>query len=176
MSRTKMLSALAAALLIGACSDTNSPTGPAEQPVAGEELTLVLDETADMVAVDEEGGAVRQGGARPATAGKGKAVADPQVVSCVRNAWHRLCTDIRNGVLKAARADAIVRNFKNRTNAQIRLNGVILARSGKFGPNFPGDELFANYTVNALNYRVFRGDRICHQFPGVTPQICGTVR
>ncbi len=59
---------------------------------------------------------------------------------------------------------------------QYRLNGIILARSGRFGPNFPGDELFANYTVNALNYRVFRGDRICHQFPGVTPQICGTVR
>jgi hypothetical protein len=176
MSRFRVASMLSLALVLGACSeDSSSPSAPSETP-AETELTLVLDETADMTAVDEEGGAVREGGARPATAGKGKASADPQVVSCVSNAWHQLCTDIRSGVLKAARADAIVRTAKSRTNAQIRLNGVILARSGRFGPNFPGDELFANYTVNALNYRVFRGDRICHQFPGVTPQICGTVR
>ncbi len=177
MSRFLAVSSLAFAFVLGACSDASSPTTPtAPEAPAGGELTLVLDETADMAAVEEEGGAVREGGARAATAGKGKAGADPQVVSCVRNAWHQLCTDIRGGVLKAARADAIVKTAKNRTNAQIRLNGIILARSGKFGPNFRGDELFANYTVNALNYRVFRGDRICHQFPGVTPQICGTVR
>ena len=180
MSRMRMLSALAAALVIGACSDTNSPTAPSE-PAGGEQLTLVLDETADMVAVDEEGGAVRQGGARPATAGKGKASVDPQAVTCVSNAWHQLCVNItgtnnNNFVLRTARADAVVRTAKFRTNAQIRLNGFILAKSGKFGPNFVGEDLFANYTQAALNYRVRRGDRICHQFPGVTPQICGTVR
>ena len=175
MSRFRALAALAVVFAVGACSDTNSPSTPSD-PVGEEQLTLVLDETADMVAVDEEGGAVREGGARVAVGGKGKPTVGAEVVSCVSNAWHQLCTDIRGGVLKTARADAVVRNFRNRTNAQIRLNGFILAKSGRFGPNFPGDDLFANYTVNALNYRVFRGDRICHQFPGVTPQICGTVR
>lgn len=173
MSRFRVVAALAAVLTVGACSETDSPSAPSQN----EELTLVLDESAAaMVEAPEGTEAVRAGGAGIGTAGKGKAGADPQVVSCVHNAWHQLCTDIRNGVLKTARADAIVKTAKNRTNAQIKLNGVILAKSGKFGPNFQGDEVFANYTVNALNYRVFRGDRICHQFVGVTPQICGTVR
>jgi hypothetical protein len=173
MSRFGAVTALAVALVLGACSDASSPTTPSETP-APEEFTLVLDESPEAAAAEEEEAAVRAGGALPATAGKGKASVDPQVVSCVSNAWHQICVDIRSGRLRAARADAIVRTFRSRTNAQLRVNGVIIARSGRFGPNFVGDELFANY--NALNYRVFRGDRLCHQFPGVTPQICATIR
>lgn len=171
MTRFRVAAALAVVLFAGACSDSESPSAPS--PVGEERLTLVLDESA-MAAVEDESAAVRAGGALPATAGKGRPSADPQVVSCVRNAWHQICVDIRSGRLRAARADAIVRTAKNRTNSQLRLNGVILARSGRFGPNFVGDELFANYT--ALNVRVFRGDRLCHQFVGVTPQICATIR
>ena len=95
-------------------------------------------------------------------------------MSCVHNRFHELCTDIRAGFLRGADGDAIVTRFANRTRGQLRLNGFLIAFTNRFGPNFVGDEIFARY--RGMRVRVFRGDRICHQFPGAVAQICGVVR
>lgn len=174
MSRLRTFLLLSAALAVGACSDSQSPSAPSD-PSAGDALTLQLDESAGPAAAADEAGIDKTGGLLLGTAGKGKGQdVSAQLVSCVHNRYHQICVDIRGGVLRAARADAIVTTSKNRTNSQLKLDGVIIRKSGKFGPNFVGDELFANYS--GLNFRLFRGDRICHQFPGVTPQICAVVR
>lgn len=171
MSRFRTFLLAFAAVAVGACSDTQSPSTPADNT---DELTLVLDESADMVAVEEEAEGADVSRALPATAGRGKNTANPQAIVCVRKRFHVLCLDVRSSRLRGADADAIVTKFKNRTRAVLRVNGFIVARSGLFGPNFVGDEIFANY--RNLNYRVFRGDRVCSQFPGATAQLCGVLR
>jgi hypothetical protein len=167
-----MLLLASAAVVIGACSDTQSPSAPSDEG----ELTFVLDESAASAALESAEPAADDaaGSAQLGTGGPGKNSVDPMVVSCVRNRVHVLCLNVRAGRLRAADADAVVTRYARWTRAQLRVNGFLLARSGRFGPNFVGEEIFANY--RNLNYRVFRGDRICSQFPGATTQVCGVLR
>ncbi len=170
MSRIRTFFLLSAALAIGACSDTQTPSAPSD-PTSVDKPTLQLDEsvgaTGDVIGGDEAG-------AQLGVAGKGKSQAPhTEAVGCVHNRFHELCIDVRNGVLRAARADAIVNRNNRSTRAQLRLNGRLIAFSGRFGPNFVGDEIFGNY--RNLNRRVFRGDLVCSQFPGATPQVCGRI-
>jgi hypothetical protein len=169
MSHSRALTALAVVLILGACSDSQSPSGPA----ADNELTLQLDLSSGAVA--EELAADEAAAAQLGTGGKGKARGvGAQVVSCVRNRVHEFCVDIRSGRIRRAAAEATATRNVNRTRGQIRLNGVLRAFTNRFGPVFRGDDLFANYP--RLNIRVFRGDRICHQFPQATTQVCGVIR
>jgi hypothetical protein len=169
MPRSRALTALAVVLTIGACSDSQSPSGPAEN----NELTLQLDLSAGAAA--EESATSEAAAAQLGTGGKGRARGvRTQVVSCVRNRVHEFCVDVRNGRIRAAAAEATATQNVNRTRGQIRRNGVLRAFTNRFGPVRRGDDLFANYP--RLDIRVFRGDRICHQFPQATSQVCGTIR
>jgi hypothetical protein len=174
MSKLRMLLLLSAAAMVGACSDTQTPAAPSDD----DQLTLVLD--ASSAALPDEDASVNlaKGAAELGTGGKGKSTTGPraEVVSCVHNAWHELCTDIRNGRLKAADGDAIVKkNFVNSTRGELRINGVLYAWTNTFGPVFFGDDIFSRF--RGLNIRVFRGDRICSKFRNnPAPQVCGTVR
>ena len=170
MSRFRLVAVLAAALTFAACSETDSPSSPSA-PSDNETLTLQLDESADMAAADEESGAdlsvVPTG-----NADSGKASANPQFIACIENRVHVLCLDIRNSRIRASSARATATKFANRTRGVLKVNGFTVVRSGNFGPIFRGDDLFADFT---LNYRVFRGDRVCSTFPGATTQVCGTL-
>jgi hypothetical protein len=176
MSKLRMLLLLSAAAMVGACSDTQTPSAPSDD----DQLTLVLDASSAAVADADEGVSANlaAGAGEFGTGGKGKSTTGPraEVVSCVHNAWHELCTDIRNGRLRAADGDAIVKkNFVNSTRGELRINGVLWAWTNRFGPVFFGDDIFSRY--RGLNIRVFRGDRICSKFTGnPAPQVCGTVR
>lgn len=172
MTRFRTLLFVSAVLAVGACSDTQSPSAPAD-PGAGDALTLQLDQS---TAADDEASAPEQaGGALRSAAGKGKSQdVSAQTVSCVHNAWAQICADIRSGRLKAVRADGIVKTAKSTTFSKLTLDGVVITKSGKFGPNFRGDQLFAN--IHPLNIKVFKGDRLCHVFAGTVPQICAVIR
>ncbi len=174
MSRLRTLFLVSAALAVGACSDTQTPSAPSDT----DELTLVLDETAGpAAAAEDEVAADQAGGALLGTGGKGKSGGvRSEVVSCVNNAWAQLCTDIRNGRLRAADGDAVVKkSVVSRTRGQLKINGVLRAFTNRFGPVFFRDDIFARY--RNLSIRVFRGDRICHSWQGAaSPQVCGTVR
>ncbi|MEO7987279.1 MAG: hypothetical protein ABI766_12160 [Gemmatimonadales bacterium] len=171
MTRFRTLLLVSAAVAVGACSDTQSPSAPAD-PGAGGALTLQLDES---IGASDELATEQAGGASLSVAGKGKSQdVSAQTVSCVHNAWAQICADIRSGRLKAVRADGIVKTAKSTTFSKLLLDGVIITKSGKFGPNFRGDHLFAN--IHPLNVKVFRGDRLCHVFAGTVPQICAVIR
>ncbi len=173
MSRLGVATALAVVLTLNACSDTSSPSAPSD-PTGGSDavLTLQLDPSA---AADDESAPEQAGGATLSVAGKGKTQdVSAQTVSCVHNNWAQICADIRNGRLKAVRADGIVKTAKATTFSKLVLDGVIITKSGKFGPNFRGDQLFAN--IQPLNIKVFKGDRLCHVFVGTVPQICAVIR
>jgi hypothetical protein len=82
--------------------------------------------------------------------------------------------DIRRGHIRAASADATAKYAVDRTRGQIRVNGVLVAVTNRFGEIHIGDKLFANYPT--LNILVFRGDIVCHQFPKAAPQVCGIIQ
>ena len=93
MSRFRVLTALAVALAVGACSDSQTPSAPSngdesDAPVGPECGTRRRGKTGH-----------RSGWRRPAWHGPGKAERDvsPAVVSCVHNRFHRACFDIRAG-------------------------------------------------------------------------------
>lgn len=174
MSRFRTLLLASAALVVAACSDTQSPSTPAD-PSDANEMTFVLDQSSASATVEDES-ASGEGSGKLGTGGRGaRKSVQTEAVSCVENRLHALCLDIRRGVLRAAAADAIVNRNNRSTRGQLRINGFLVEVTNRFGPNFVGDEIFANYPPN-LGWRVFRGDRVCHQFPGATPQICGTLR
>jgi hypothetical protein len=177
MSKLRMLLLLSAAAMVGACSDSQTPSAPSTPSDEGQ-LTLVLDASSAAVADEDASANLAQGAAELGTGGKGKATTGPraETISCVHNAWHELCTDIRSGRLRAADGDAIVKkSFVNSTRGELRINGVLWAWTNRFGPVFFGDAIFSRY--RNLSIRVFRGDRICSKFTGnPAPQVCGTVR
>lgn len=173
MPRFGVVTALAVVLALNACSDSPSPSAPSD-PTVGDALTLQLDESVGPGAAADEA-TTETTGAQLGTGGKGKQEGvTAQVVSCVHNSLHQLCTDIRSGRLRAADGDAVANKNRNSTRGQLRINGVLVAFTNRFGPIFIGDRIFSRY--RGLNIRVFRGDRICSQFPGATPQVCGVVR
>ncbi len=173
MSPFRMLLLASAVVIVGACSDTQSPS----TPVDGEDLTLVLDESS-MAAVEDENAPLRAGAAELGTGGRGKAERSgvtSEVVSCVSKGLRQLCTDIRSGRLRGADGDAIATKNVFRTRGQLKINGFLVAWTNNFGPVFIGDDIFARY--RNLNIRVFRGDRICHSWKGgAAGQVCGVVR
>ena len=174
MSKIRMLLLLSAAAIVGACSDTQTPSAPSDD----NQLTLQLDPSSAAVTADDEVSTEQAAGAGQfGTGGKGKQTGPrAEVVSCVHNAWHELCTDIRNGRLRAADGDAIVeKSFVNSTRGELRINGVLWAWTNTFGPVFFGDDIFSRF--RGLNIRVFRGDKICSKFKNnPAPQVCGIVR
>lgn len=171
MSRFRTLFLASAALVFAACSDSPSPSAPSD----GDELTLQLDESSAAAVTEEGTGSEEATGAKLGSGGRGKRKGvNAEAVLCVDSRWHALCLDVRNGVLRSAAADAIVKTSNRSTRGQLRLNGFLIEVTNRFGPNFRGDEIFATYP--GIGIRVFRNDRICHQFPGATPQICGVIR
>jgi hypothetical protein len=177
MSRLGVAAALAVVLTLNACSDTSSPSAPSDPAAGGDAvLTLQLDPSA---AADDENAPEQAGGAMLSEAGKIQSQdVSAQTKSCVHNNWAQICAEItgpsNNLRLKSVRADGFVKTAKSTTYSKLTLNGVVKTKSGKFGPNFKGDHLFAN--IHPLNIRVFRGDRLCHVFVGTVPQICAVIR
>jgi hypothetical protein len=169
MSRLQLVAALAVALTLSACADSNSPAGPVAD---GEAMSLQLDQQATAVA--DSALSVEATAPELGTGGKGHRGVTAATVSCVHNVWQQMCLDIRSGVLRAASADAIVNKNNAVTRGQLKINGFVVAQTNRFGPSFIGDEIFASYT--RLTFRVFRGDKVCHTFPGATAQVCGIVR
>jgi hypothetical protein len=170
MSRLQLVALLAVALTLGACADSSSPSAPATD---GDGLTLQLDQRA----TPSDDGVSAETSAAPelGTAGQGhRTGVTTATVSCVHNAWQEMCLDIRSGVLRGAGADAIVNKNNFSTRGQLKINGLLVAQTNRFGPSFIGDEIFASYT--RLSFRVFRGDKVCHAFPGATATVCGIVR
>ena len=167
MSRSRALTALALVLTISACSDSESPLGPTDD----HQLTLQPDQS---VGVAENLATPDAGAIQLGSGGKGREGVRAQTVGCVHNRFHEFCVDIRRGHIRAASADATAKYAVDRTRGQIRVNGVLVAVTNRFGKIHIGDKLFANYPT--LNILVFRGDIVCHQFPKAAPQVCGIIQ
>jgi hypothetical protein len=170
MPRFRVLAALVAAVALGACSDSQSPTSPSESQ-SGDELTFTLAPSNGLDLADTDSDADDASVPVQGDAGRGKPPI-PQLITCVANDFHTFCINIRNSRLKSARADAEVTRSRASTRGQVFLNGNKILQTNSFGPVFPGDDIFAIY--RNLNIRVFHGDVLCHRFKNnPTPPICG---
>ncbi|MBA2565923.1 MAG: hypothetical protein H0V09_10960 [Gemmatimonadetes bacterium] len=158
MQRLLVLAMLCSTLVLGACSESQSPSEPSDGSEAGALANVQsgsggLDLASETDASTEGTGTISVGSADAAT----------EAVTCQQIGSHRVCLTHRprNGGLLIQQVDARGRlRFQTCTRGQAFLNGLRYSQTNAVC-GFAGNVIFATHPRDV---QTFRGDRVCHRW------------